>query len=245
MREVIKAVRSVHSQKRRARAGTAGLFLAILVFAGLIAIVMPEANLNPQDPKSSAFSLGQTAQTSQIQDADAQEYEDFLRPAVMFDPEPFADAHSASPEFLLQTAIWRLLSLNTKPDAYAADDKGRLMIPTAVVEDSLTELFGGGFSVGHTDITLHGTTFLFDPDDRCYHIPVAGETAVYLPRVESVQKSGDIVTLKVAYISSGSQWGTDFKGNPIPPAPDKYMNITLREKENHLYLSAIQPAPSS
>ena len=51
--------------------------------------------------------------------------------------------------------------------------------------------------------------------------------------------SSDTVVLTVACLA-GDAWEQGENGDMIAPTPDKYIKITLREKDENLYISAIQ-----
>lgn len=54
-----------------------------------------------------------------------------------------------------------------------------------------------------------------------------------------VDKSGNTIVLTVGYLG-GDQWAQDAEGNMVAPEPDKYMKVTLRERDGAYYISALQ-----
>ena len=61
----------------------------------------------------------------------------------------------------------------------------------------------------------------------------------YTPKVVDVDKSGNTIVLTVGYLG-GDQWAQDAEGNMVAPEPDKYMKVTLRERDGAYYISALQ-----
>ena len=61
----------------------------------------------------------------------------------------------------------------------------------------------------------------------------------YTPRVVDLDKTNNSIVLTVAYLG-GDQWAQDSEGNMVAPEPDKYMKVTLREKDGSYYISALQ-----
>ena len=79
----------------------------------------------------------------------------------------------------------------------------------------------------------------YDAATKTYHIPVAGVDQLYTAQIYEIEKKGATTYLTVGYIAGG-QWVQDANGDIVAPEPDKYMKITLREKGESYYISAIQ-----
>lgn len=174
-----------------------------------------------------------TAQT-----AKKAEYEAFISPVVMFDPDPFDDVSKGNQSQLINAAIWALLRSEVDTSMYATDD-GTLSIPQADVEKSFAKLFGSDVKPTHTGVTGMGYEFKYDSAGKKYIVPITGVSSIYTPRVTDIDKKGNTVELTVGYLGSG-QWAQAENGDMIEPAPDKYMKIILREKDGDYYISAIR-----
>ena len=168
------------------------------------------------------------------------EYQEFLTPIVMFDPDSFDDLTQAKPSQLLDCAVWALLTGDMEPDQYYSDS-GSLIIPQADVEKAFVRLFGTEVKPVHQTVEGYGYQFAYDAAAGTYTVPLTGLEPIYTPQVESVRKKGGTITVVVAYVASG-QWAQDSEGNMIPVLADKYMKATLRDNgEGGYYLSALQP----
>lgn len=174
------------------------------------------------------------------QKAEFDEYQAFLTPIVMFDPDAFDDLTQANPNQLIDCAVWALLTSNLAPDQYQSD-AGTLIIPQADVEKEFVRLFGKDVKPVHQTVEGYGYQFAYDAAAGTYTIPITGLEPIYTPQVVSASKQGSTRTVTVAYIAS-NQWAQDENGNLVPTAADKYMRATLRDNgSGGYYLSALQP----
>jgi hypothetical protein len=167
-----------------------------------------------------------------------EEYETFLMPIVMNDPDPFDDITKANMEQLLDSAIWSLIRQNAETDKYEYDDD-RLVIPRKDVENEFAKLFGTDTKPKHQTVSGSEYQFEYDEGKAGYKIPIFGMENTYTPKVIDIDKKNNSILLTVGYIS-GSEWAQDERGNLIEPDPSKYVRITIREKDNLHYVSAIQ-----
>lgn len=221
------AQRSRTSRKRIIGAKIVGFLVVVFAIIGIVSIIITIVN--------SISSLSN--------DSDQKlEYETLLKPILMNDPDPFDDITKAKNNFLIESTIWTLLTEDAHPDKYPTDDMGRQIITADIVDSEFVNLFGNDVSLNHMTIEGNGVEFEYDPENKCYYIPVSGVTSIYTPLVESIKQKGDTISLRVACIHSTSEWRKDSNGNLIPPSPDKYLNVTLRKQNSQLHISAIQKA---
>lgn len=167
-----------------------------------------------------------------------EEYNQLLTPVVMNDPDAFDDITKANPEQLIDIAIWSILKSDLSPDQYEYGDGG-MIIPEADVTAEFQKLFGTEIQPTHATVEGYGYEFTYDATKQTYTIPLTGIVPTYTPRVVSSDKSGSTIVLTVAYLG-GDQWAQDSEGNMVAPEPDKYMRVTLREKDGAYYISALQ-----
>lgn len=169
-----------------------------------------------------------------------EEYQSFLTPVVMFDPDAFDDLTQANPSQLIDCSIWALLTGDLEPDQYQSD-AGTLIVPQADVEKEFTALFGSDVKPVHQTVDGYGYQFAYDSAAGTYTIPLTGVEPIYTPQVLEADKQGNTIVVTVAYIAS-NQWAQDENGNMVPTMADKYMRATLRDNgSGGYYLSALQP----
>ncbi|MCR4925043.1 MAG: hypothetical protein K5917_02010 [Clostridiales bacterium] len=168
-----------------------------------------------------------------------EEYETFLAPVVMFDPDAFDDVTQANQSQLIDIAIWSLLKdENLDPDKYMSD-AGYLIIPQDDVKAQLIALFGNDVKFTHQTIDGYGYQFVYDSASGVYQIPITGVAPIYTPKVVNATNKVNTIVLTVAYLPS-DQWKQDARGNMEAPSANKYMKITLRKSAEGYYISALQ-----
>ncbi len=166
------------------------------------------------------------------------EYEAILAPVVLIDPNTFDDVTKADMSQLLEISIWSLLKSDIDPDTFESTENG-LSIPKSAVEEEFINLFGTEVTPVHATIDGYALEFTYDASSGTYTVPLTGVTPVYTPKVVDKSTSSDTVVLTVACLA-GDAWEQGDNGDMIEPTPDKYIKITLREKDNNLYISSIQ-----
>ncbi len=167
-----------------------------------------------------------------------EEYEKILTPVVLIDPNTFDDITKADMNQLIEISIWSLLKSDISPDTFKSNENG-LLIPKSAVEKQFVELFGTEITPAHATIDGYALEFQYDAKTETYTVPLTGVTPVYTPKVVSKTTTADSIVLTVACLA-GDAWEQGENGDMIAPSPDKYIKITLREKDENLYISAIQ-----
>ncbi len=156
----------------------------------------------------------------------------------MNDPDAFDDITKANTAQLIDISIWSILKSDLAPDKYEYGDGG-MIIPEADVTAEFERLFGTDVRPVHASIEGYGYDFTYDATKQTYTIPLTGIVPTYTPRVVDKQKSSNTIVLTVGYVG-GDQWAQDKNGNLVAPEPDKYMKVTLREKDGAYYIGALQ-----
>lgn len=176
------------------------------------------------------------------------EYEAFLKPVVMLDPEPFDDVTRADMEDLLNASILSLLTdENNSPYDYdfVEGEVSGLAISQQEVEKAFKNLFGSDVAPVHQSVECSTCVFEYQSAAERYVIPITGYDPAYSPRVIDIDKTGEgTVALTVGYIAYGD-WAMNSDNDFTQPEPSKYRKITLRESGGGYYVSAIQNADTS
>ena len=209
-----RRMRAAGAPAKRRRRWAAPLGLAIFAFAIIGVFYM--------------IGLGvQTYQTANDDSAQKVMFEEFIGPAVMVDFPPFENTSIISSVKALEAAMWSTMMTYNDGEVFVADDFGRQIIPTSVIDEKAKALFGKDITLHYVDFGEVDAMFEYDSLLESYHAPIFGATNLYTPIVESIKQNGNTFTLKVGYISSDAQWAEDKNGSKIAPAPEKYMIYKL------------------
>lgn len=205
-----------------------GVIAAILAVIGLITVIRFSAD---------------TVKNLSDKTADKKEYEQMLTPVVMFDPDPFDDLTHADVSQLLNSAVWALLMSEDGADKYPYSEGENIgiVVPQADIEKYFVSLFGTEIDIAsmHTTLDMSEYDITYDAALKSYILPITGIESAYTPKVYDIQKQGSSVVLSVGYIGTKA-WVQIADGEYSAPEPDKYMKITLRERDGGMYISSIQ-----
>lgn len=167
-----------------------------------------------------------------------QEYQEFIIPVVMNDPAPFDDLSQANAMELMESAMWALLRSDVNPDEYAYED-GYMVIPQEDVKKQFVRLFGTDIEPVFATIISTSYEFTYDEATKTYRVPITSTEPLYTPVIYDVDHKGKTTVLTVGYLAA-NQWAQNTNGDMVAPEADKFMKITLREKSDAYYISAIQ-----
>ncbi|MBR3817557.1 MAG: hypothetical protein IKJ41_00245 [Clostridia bacterium] len=176
--------------------------------------------------------------------AEKAEYEEMLKPVVMFDPDPFDDLTQADVSQLLNSAVWALLMSEDGADKYpySEGETFGIVVPQADIENYFVSLFGTEIDIAslHSSIDMSEYEITYDAALKSYILPITGVESAYTPKVYDIEKQGSSKILSVGYIGNLA-WAQIEDGEYTTPEPDKYMKITLRERSGGMmYVSSIQ-----
>lgn len=205
-----------------------GAIVVVLVTAGLVSIIGSVAKRisSAKEPKS------------------FEQYESFISPLVMNDPDTFDDVSKANQQQLIAISIWAILQNNPEPDKYEYSD-GAMLIPQTEIEQSFRTLFGSDVKIVHTTVDGGGIEFQYSEKKSCYVIPITGISPLYTPKVTNADEKSGSVVLTVGYLAS-EDWVQDENGDMTAPEPSKYMKVTLRtNSDGTYYISALQSVDAS
>lgn len=218
-----------NKRKKRAHpwAFPLGLLMAVLSVTGLVTIIVAGVN-------------GINAVKEKAKNID--EYNKLLTPVVMNDPSMFDDLSKADMSQLIDISIWAILKSDLSPETYEYTESG-MIIPESDVAASYIKLFGNEPAPVHATVSGYGYEFTYDSAKQSYVIPLTGIEPTYTPDVVDVEKKSKTVVLTVGYLAS-SGWAQASDGKMVAPEPDKYVKVTLREKDGEYHISAIQASSS-
>ena len=175
--------------------------------------------------------------------AQKEEYEEFLRPVVMYDPDPFDDVRSADITQLVNAAIWSLITQSNSTEAfsYSTGDNMGILIPVERVTDEFIRLFGNEIDIAsqYDSIDMSSHDITYDSAQGGFIIPITSLEVAYTPEVYEIEKKANSIILSVGYI--GAKAWADIDGDEyVAPQPDKFMKITLRQGDKGYYIASLQ-----
>jgi len=214
--------------KKNKLAFPVGVIAAVLAVIGLITVI-----------RFSADTVKNLADNS----AEKAEFEKLLAPVVMFDPDPFDDLTQADVSQLLNSAVWALLMSDEGADKYPYSEGENIgiIVPQADIEKYFTGLFGNEIDIAsmHSSLDMSEYDISYDAALKSYILPITGIESAYTPKVYDIEKQGSSLILSVGYIGNKA-WVQVADGEFAAPEPDKFMKITLRERDGGRYISSIQ-----
>ena len=218
------------AKKKNKLAFPVGIITVILAVVGLVTVVNFTVDFVKNKKDNTALKS---------------EYEDMLKPVVMFDPDPFDDLTQADETQLVYAAIWNLLTDEEGADkyGYSTGETVGIVVPQSDIEQSFIYLFGSEIDITslHSSIDMTEYDITYDAALQSYILPITGVDSAYIPRVTDITKQGSSHVLTVEYISSKAWADVDDEGYN-PPAADKVMTITMRSGSDGMYVSSIQNA---
>lgn len=200
-----------------------GLIVLVLVIIGIVSVIY-----------FGVGAIGKLTDNSKKRE----EYQEFIVPVVMNDPAPFDDLSQADPMELMESAVWALLRSDINTDEYAYED-GCMVIPQEDVKNQFVRLFGTDIEPKYGTIVTTNYEFTYDEGTKTYRVPITSTEPLYTPIIYDMDKSGKTTTLVVGYLAANG-WEQSPNGDMVAPDADKFMKITLREKDDSYYISSIQ-----
>lgn len=196
-----------------------GVFFFLLAAVGLISI----AGRSWQGV--SAF----TKNTSQ-----KDEFADFIAPLVVMDIPDFTDSAELDSDQMVTAAIWRFI-MQGDFSRYQ-QTLGVVTVPALDIDTYAAQLFGSDLTLSHKTLGQGNLRFYFSEDTNSYNIPTTPAFFSYQPVVETLQKSGDLYTLTVAYQQETPSWQADQTMAPIA----KRVTYVVEETKDQKRIVSVQ-----
>lgn len=214
--------------KKNKLAFPVGIIAAVLAVIGLVTVIRFSAD---------------TVKNLTDNTAQKAEFEKMLAPVVMFDPDPFDDLTQADVSQLLNSAVWALLMSDEGADKYpySEGENFGIVVPQADIEKYFISLFGTEIDIAsmHSSTDMSEYDISYDAALKSYILPITGIESAYTPKVYEIEKQGSSLILSVGYIGNKA-WVQIADGEYAAPEPDKFMKITIRERDGGRYISSIQ-----
>lgn len=211
MEEIITIEEKVKKKKAPFIAGLLILALAVVGIVNIVGFVADK--VTPEADEEAQF----------------QEYAQFLTWVVGVDPASFSDITSANKDDLRNIAICSLMNDEVTTSTYNVTEKG-LVVPAADVENYYISMFGAENGIVHASVVGYGYEFVYDAANSVYYVPLTGVTPPFSVRVESAKVTGDFIQLRIGYVGT-TNVEIDAQGNLQAAQPDKYADVTLKKTE--------------
>lgn len=151
-------------------------------------------------------------------------------PLVIVDAPEFNSPESLDSSVIISSSIWRLI-LDADMGTYIKDDVGGITVPDADVEYYVRELYGSGVQIIHQTIPDASVEMSYSADSKSYLVESTPVLLPYTPRVDEVQKNGDIYTIRVSYILPDVTW--NLSASYRDETVEKVMQFTLTKVDGH------------
>lgn len=151
-------------------------------------------------------------------------------PLVIVDAPEFDSPESLDSSVIIASSIWRLI-LDADMGTYIKDDVGGITVPDADVEYYVRELYGSSVQIIHQTIPDASVEMSYSADSKSYLVESTPVLLPYTPRVDEVQRSGDIYTIRVNYILPDVTW--NLSGAYRNEVVEKVMQFTLKKADGH------------
>lgn len=199
-------------------------FGCIILFLSLVGVIIVTSTFN------------RTARV--VSNSNLDNYSSFIAPVVMHDPVPFDSPEHADKQMVISSSIWRTILQNGVDNYNSFDDTGMVLIPVEDINKSCSELFGPNCKV-NTQEEIFGPFFSFSKGEENVHIGAISNLGTYIPRVENIKEEGDLVVLKVAYLSRDEK---NIERPEKSSEPNKFMiyKLKLNEETDKLYIDSIE-----
>lgn len=213
---------TLEKKKKKRGPFVLGLLVLALAMVGIAAIVM---------------SVVSFVESKNDKTAEYAKYADYLTWVVGVDPDPFSDITKANKDALRNIAVCSLLDNDVKTGTYNVTEKG-LEVPAADVEAHYYAMFGNENPIVHGNVVGYGYEFTYDATKNIYLVPLTGVTPPFTVRIESVDKTGGFIVLRVGYVGTNNiEVAPD--GTVKAAQPDKYADITLKQTEKGYNLISV------
>ena len=213
----VKVAQKPYKKRRKVRyAAPLGFAVLLLAFIGVIALCIGGVRLVQHWTDDSELRA---------------ELSEFLNPVTQMCPTPFTDAgRTPDQDTLISSAIYSI----AQPEyvrwlqegdnckfAYDRDELGRLIVPQETVEKAFKYLFDKKIQAHHTVGDAE-----YNQETKRYHIPIQHTTAGYVPVLDTIERDGDVYTVRVSYVLA-QDIRYDYRGKALEPTADmgKYAQL--------------------
>lgn len=167
-------------------------------------------------------------------------YNIFLLPLVLNDPEPFNSIDELDTDKILSASIWHTVLSQDNRHYTNFDELGRVIIPTEDVAKSASILFGSSYSMPIQN-PFAKTFFELDTSGKNYLVKPISNHETYIPTVLSKSIVNNEIILNVGYSKPDDPFWSISEHNTSPNL-EKTMNYILSKDSTtgRMYIKSIQ-----
>ncbi|MBM6921441.1 hypothetical protein H6A12_09770 [Phocea massiliensis] len=157
-------------------------------------------------------------------------------PLVILDAPEFESPEKLDSSVIIASSIWKLILEDSAKGKYIKDDVGGMTVPDTDVEYYVRMLYGNDVSIVHQTITDSAVEMSYDPETKSYRVESTPVLLPYSPRVDEIQREGDIYTLKVSYVLPDVTWSLSTNHKEIV---EKVMEYKVKKVDDHYQLLSL------
>ncbi|MBR1458330.1 MAG: hypothetical protein IJ595_03005 [Oscillospiraceae bacterium] len=154
------------------------------------------------------------------------EITDVLYPVAVTDMPAFEAVGDIDDSYFLSAAMMDILMYDDLSVYPANFDV--ISIPLQDVLLRARRMFGAEYSPVPVTLRIAGEFFYYDEDIHSYNVPQSPAIFAYAPQIPKIQRSGDVYTVDVLYVSDSAQW-QEHSSN-YTAQNEKEMQVVLEKK---------------
>ncbi len=209
--------------RREKTTAVLGIFVTFFVVIGVISTIWFGVNLTKELVNSTA---------------EKEKLARVIFPLVIVDIPEFDSPASLDNSAIIQSAIWAFIVDEKDKSQYPKDDLGAMTVPDTDIELYIRKLYGSTVKIQHQSIDDASVQMLYDSENKKYIIESTPRFLPYTPRVDKIQKDGDIYTLRVSYVLPDALW--NLKKDHSDATVDKVMEYRLKETNGSYQMLAVK-----
>lgn len=167
------------------------------------------------------------------------DYDNFIWPVVMQNPENFDESCPAEVSTMVAAAVWKASS-EKKDDKNKINEDGQLVLSFDEVLEACESLFGRVFEKSDL-IGINEEFFKYDENKNCFFVESVSGVDNYTPHTVNAYRKGDDIILKVGYVIPSERFEPDMRGireNNI--SKYKIYHLKTSEETGRKYVSAVE-----
>lgn len=150
------------------------------------------------------------------------EYNKFLCPVVMQNPEPFNATNPPPNHLLLNASIWKAAS-EKDINNHNYDENGKILVTIQEAIQACSDLFGDTIKFDIDTMLSNESFYEYNKEREIFYVECISYDQCYIPNVSEIVEFGDLLILKVNYI----------KIEPPNAVPQKQMEYHLKKNINN------------